>query len=1685
MAEIDNLNFKVILDDQDFNSKITKDIEAAKKLNVQLSQLLQAKVKITQISAQDAANAKRASDVLTKQATDQERINQAKAKTAKAEEEVRTQAAKTAKELARAQQATSAAALNQQRLATEAQRTATATNNAATSAQRLQTETQRTATEVQRTATATQNAANATARAQLAQKRLADYSKQTVSHMQSQSRLMNELKGYVLGYLSIHGVSRLISSLVRVTGEFELQKATLAAILGDLNKAEQVITRIQELAVESPFQFKELTTYAKQLSAFSVPAEELYETTKMLADVSAGLGVGMDRIVLAYGQVRSAAFLRGQEVRQFTEAGIPILNMLAKQFEELEGRAVSTGEVFDRISARLVPFEMVAKVFKDMTSEGGKFYNMQEVQAETLRGKLSNLKDAYEVMLNEIGSQKSGAIKGAVDSVRELMQNWEKVGMILKTLIVTFGLYKATLGAVWTFEKILAADAMLKRYHRMNSLMVALTGSTNKLAVAMRVMGTASKTAVSLGVAAVGALVSILIIAAKRAGELRKELESIMTSELSGSDKMVDDLDRLVENLKNATKGSQEYRDIISELNRKYGEFLPNILSEADAYDKVKYAADAAAEAIRNKAKASAFEKGSVAIEEKYGNKLTKSIKEFEDTLMMLDPSISSEYAREFMKNFKAALASEGASLDVLETFRTSFDEYFGAGSYEKFTAKYLKPEALENAAKSYAKILKKVSKAEQDLQEDIDSRFEGTEFSSLDERTKVSEVEKWYREEKENLKSLEMSQEAYNDKVNELDIKKLEKLVEVYTELGRTDIAKSYQKQLDALTKIPEGWRGKVQGILKKMGLGENSSFGLWADDTTQATAYVDDMVKRYKELKEEIKRVSSFDPKLAEKLGKEKTAIEAIAKELKVDIVNLSANKSDTTESKAEKKLKRLIDTLRDLQDQYEKLKGVGVSDESIKSLFKGLYPDLISEEGEEFVTDLNYIERAIEYAKELEKLNSEAGKKLLVDLGGDEFTLYLKNLEKQEKKYKEIAKAAGEYFDALRKWRAEDFNLEGEGITFDIDKISTELSSKIGGIELKTQKIKETFDQIGISDISKHSEEDIKKIKALFEKEFGEGSWDFFYKEFLSKGENAFRSLAEKEIAYERKIAQEKINNLAKSYVSEATSSLDMSDWSDKSIGQIEFIRGKLLELMSADLPISDSLKKELELLGLSTDDLIAKIKELFGGEFDTATIEKMKAVQDAAKNMFSYADKVKDALESLAEATNNDLLKGASQIVGFMHEMADSILESESLMAQLSLRFGDVSKMSEEAVENLKKVANSSDWITMVIKIVLMGIEKIASAIAKTNEFLEYQSDLWAEYKSITREVHIDKYLSLFDTIFGKDALGELRANANVAKGIINEVIDLSKTAVTGAGEKRFGWLETELGWWAKTFAGGGNIEKFSLDQLIDKSGMLSDEGFKKLQAFYDAGNLNEASKDRAEELLAYYKQYKEATESIANSIESTFDSLASDIADTMIDSFLRIGDATADLAKGFDNIRESIGKMIMQSALVEALQPFIDDVTSVFNTYMATGNITAFAESMDSVLSNMAAMLDSDAWNELAKILQDSNLLGATEEAAADLGEGIKGITEDQANLLASYLNAIRADVSFSKALWVRMDANLQRIAEIFTSSPTLMEYQAQIAANTFNSSQATQQILAELRSVITNDGSDTAIRIYS
>lgn len=260
---------------------------------------------------------------------------------------------------------------------------------------------------------------------------------------ESHSRLGTLIKSTV-AYFSLHQVTNFLRNIRAVTAEFEMQRVALGGIIQDSDKASELFKQIKAAAIKSPFEIKDLVSYTKQLSAYRIETDQLFETTQRLADVSSGLGVDMGRIILAYGQVRAASVLRGQELRQFTEAGIPLVELLAEKFSQLSGRMVNTAEVFDLISKRAVSFKMIKEIFEDMTNAGGMFYKMQEKQAETLQGKWMNLKDSVSIMYDEIGNTKDihTAMEWMLSFTTALMNNWRTVGKVLGGVIASMTAYK-------------------------------------------------------------------------------------------------------------------------------------------------------------------------------------------------------------------------------------------------------------------------------------------------------------------------------------------------------------------------------------------------------------------------------------------------------------------------------------------------------------------------------------------------------------------------------------------------------------------------------------------------------------------------------------------------------------------------------------------------------------------------------------------------------------------------------------------------------------------------------------------------------------------------------------------------------------------------------------------------------------------------------------------------------------------------------------------------------------------------------------------------------------------------------------------------------------------------------------------------------------------------------------------
>lgn len=262
------------------------------------------------------------------------------------------------------------------------------------------------------------------------------------------SSAVQDLKSLFLQGGLIYGVKQFVDSIIQAGGVIDQQHIALRSILGDMQNADIMFQQIKSLALESPFTFSDLNKDVKQLAAYGVEYDDLYDTTKRLADMASGLGVSFERIALAFGQVRSRGWLDGKELRQISYAGIPLLNKLSEYYTKKEGKNVSTSDVKTRITGRGVDFEDVKQVFWEMTDAGGQFFNMQSVMSDTLLGKYNKMKDAWEIMLSDMASSEtiSGKfLKGTLELIAQLIQNIHTLGPAIIAAFSGFALHKANM----------------------------------------------------------------------------------------------------------------------------------------------------------------------------------------------------------------------------------------------------------------------------------------------------------------------------------------------------------------------------------------------------------------------------------------------------------------------------------------------------------------------------------------------------------------------------------------------------------------------------------------------------------------------------------------------------------------------------------------------------------------------------------------------------------------------------------------------------------------------------------------------------------------------------------------------------------------------------------------------------------------------------------------------------------------------------------------------------------------------------------------------------------------------------------------------------------------------------------------------------------------------------------------
>lgn len=400
--------------------------------------------------------------------------------------------------------------------------------------------------------------------------------------------IAGQMKRTLAAVFSVSAITGYINKMIEVRAQFELQQTALRAILQDKQKADQVFQQVQQMALQSPFSIMQMTTFTKQLAAYRIEADKLVGTTKMLADVSAGLGVDMQRLILAYGQVKAANYLRATEVRQFTEAGLNIAGELASYFSELQGKMVSVGDVMEMITKRMVRFEDVEEVFKRVTSAGGIFYDMQKKQSETLWGQLQRIKDAISIMFNEIGKSNQGVISWTLKAIRELINNWRTLAPIINTAGIAMAAYLVSTKAI---------PAIIAGLKAVRASWIAITAAT-KAADAAGKAAAASNPYGILATAAV-ALVTVIYQLVTAQSALNEEFDRI--SEESSKDMwdLIYKYRDLAESVKDTSKTYSEHQKALEDLQNTFKGILPDYMLEEDYLRKITDGYAEATEALQ------------------------------------------------------------------------------------------------------------------------------------------------------------------------------------------------------------------------------------------------------------------------------------------------------------------------------------------------------------------------------------------------------------------------------------------------------------------------------------------------------------------------------------------------------------------------------------------------------------------------------------------------------------------------------------------------------------------------------------------------------------------------------------------------------------------------------------------------------------------------------------------------------------------------------------------------------------------------------------------------------------------------------------------------------------------------------------------------------------------------------
>lgn len=277
--------------------------------------------------------------------------------------------------------------------------------------------------------------------AQAMENRIKDFSSSAIDEVESVEDVFQSFAKrageYISYYLVGQGMMGLLNSIVQVRGQFHQLEIAFETMLGSQSKAKSLMDQMVQTAAKTPFDLMGVAEGAKQLMAYGVSADKVNDTLVRLGNIASGLSIPLNDIVYLYGTTMVQGRLYAQDVRQFTGRGIPLVKELAEKY------GVTADKINEMVSAGKIGFPEVEEVINKMTNAGGQFYNLMEKQSASLTGQISNLEDAWDTALNNLGEKGEGVFSTAISSATYLVEHMEDILRVLTAVTVAYGSYKA------------------------------------------------------------------------------------------------------------------------------------------------------------------------------------------------------------------------------------------------------------------------------------------------------------------------------------------------------------------------------------------------------------------------------------------------------------------------------------------------------------------------------------------------------------------------------------------------------------------------------------------------------------------------------------------------------------------------------------------------------------------------------------------------------------------------------------------------------------------------------------------------------------------------------------------------------------------------------------------------------------------------------------------------------------------------------------------------------------------------------------------------------------------------------------------------------------------------------------------------------------------------------------------